>query len=293
VDFYSWIHDRFRHDQHEALIRQLFHIKQSGLVQAYVDQFSVMVDQLVAYESDANPLYYAMRFVDGLRDDSRSVVMIQRPSTLDSACALALVQEEAMDSGRKKDIRRLDSSFTRSAPRQVLPLPPPPRLDKLVGPVFEVIEVNRAPTSDDKMRALKQYIRARGLCDKCAEKWTYGHKCSSSVQLHAIHELWELFTKEASELDESVSEVNDHSTQLCVCLSEAVVMGMESSKSMKLLGTIQGQQMLILLDPGSSHTFISARLADALSHPRLLALQKPLVVKVASGAPMCCASQIS
>jgi hypothetical protein len=29
----------------------------------------VLVDQLVAYESDANPLYYAMRFVDGLRDD--------------------------------------------------------------------------------------------------------------------------------------------------------------------------------------------------------------------------------
>jgi hypothetical protein len=48
------------------------------------------VDQLAAYESTDNPLYYAMRFVDGLRDDIKLMVVIQRP-TLDTACALAMV----------------------------------------------------------------------------------------------------------------------------------------------------------------------------------------------------------
>jgi hypothetical protein len=42
------------------------------------------------YEAEANPLYYAMHFVDGLRDDICSVVMVQRPTTLDSSCALPL-----------------------------------------------------------------------------------------------------------------------------------------------------------------------------------------------------------
>jgi hypothetical protein len=46
-----------------------------------------------------------MHFVVGLRDYIKSLVMTQRPSTLDSACALALVQEEAMDNGKKKEIR--------------------------------------------------------------------------------------------------------------------------------------------------------------------------------------------
>jgi hypothetical protein len=32
-----------------------------------------------------------MRFVDGLRDDMKSVVMIQRPPTLDATYELALV----------------------------------------------------------------------------------------------------------------------------------------------------------------------------------------------------------
>jgi hypothetical protein len=85
------IHDRFGHDQHEALIRQLFHIHRSGLVAEYIELFSALVDQLTAYEPDANPLHYEICFVDGLRDDIRSMVMIQRPSTFGFACVLALV----------------------------------------------------------------------------------------------------------------------------------------------------------------------------------------------------------
>jgi hypothetical protein len=102
-----------------------------------------------------------------------------------------------------------------------------------------------------------------------------------------------IIPKETSELDESILGVSDDFAQLCVCLSDVAIMGMESSKSMKLMGNIQGQEMLILLDSGSSHTFISTKLAAALSHLGLAVLQKPLMVKVASGASMCCDSHIS
>jgi hypothetical protein len=56
-----------------------------------------------------------------------------------------------------------------------------------------VVELAKVNSTDDIVRALKKYRRARGLCDRCAEKWSYGHQCSSTVQLHAIHELWDLF----------------------------------------------------------------------------------------------------
>jgi hypothetical protein len=81
----------------------------------------------VAYESDANPLYYAIRFVNGLKEDIRKVVMIQRPD-LDLACALAMVQEEASNTSRRKDYRRVGSYSYRSASK---PLSlGPPRYDK-------------------------------------------------------------------------------------------------------------------------------------------------------------------
>jgi hypothetical protein len=102
-EFCSVLHERFGRDQHEALIRKFSHIRQTSSVTAYVDQFSALVEQLTAYESEANPLYYATRFVDGLREEIRSMVMIQRSATFDVACSLALVQEEVVYSNMKKE----------------------------------------------------------------------------------------------------------------------------------------------------------------------------------------------
>jgi hypothetical protein len=58
------------------------------------------------------------------------------------------------------------------------------------------MESNRSNSFDENLKALMQYRRARGLCEKCAEKWTYGHKSAPIVQLHVIQELWDLFPKE-------------------------------------------------------------------------------------------------
>jgi uncharacterized protein YoxC len=67
--FCKLVHDRFGRDHHEVLVRQLFHIKQSGSVANYLEEFAQLVDQLAAYTSTIDPLYYTLRFIDGLRED--------------------------------------------------------------------------------------------------------------------------------------------------------------------------------------------------------------------------------
>ena len=57
----------------------------------------------------------------------------------------------------------------------------------------------RADTS--KVKALRDYRRARGLCFKCGERWEHDHVCPTSVQLHVVEELLELFS-----LDEPVDK---------------------------------------------------------------------------------------
>jgi hypothetical protein len=47
-------------EQHESLIRELFHISQTGSVSDYVEQFASLIDELAAYESHTDPLYYTM-----------------------------------------------------------------------------------------------------------------------------------------------------------------------------------------------------------------------------------------
>lgn len=66
--------EHFGKSQYEVLIRQLFRIRQTFVVQEYIDKFSELVDQLLAYARNTNPLFFAMRFMDGLRADICSVV---------------------------------------------------------------------------------------------------------------------------------------------------------------------------------------------------------------------------
>ena len=44
--------------------------------------------------------------MDGLRDDIRNAVHMQRPNSFDEACVLALLQEELLESTRRKEGRR-------------------------------------------------------------------------------------------------------------------------------------------------------------------------------------------
>jgi len=91
LDFCRMMHDRFDRDQKELLIRQLFHIRQQSSVADYVQQFSELIDQLSAYSNNTDPMYFTMRFIDGLRPEIKSVVLVMRPQTLDAASSIALL----------------------------------------------------------------------------------------------------------------------------------------------------------------------------------------------------------
>ena len=89
--------ERFGKDQQALLIRQLFRIKQTRSVSEYIDNFFELVDSLAAYDSGMDSLYFTTRFVDGLKDDIKASILVQRPLDLDTACVLAKLQEEVTD----------------------------------------------------------------------------------------------------------------------------------------------------------------------------------------------------
>lgn len=168
------LREHFCRDQHELLLRQLFSIKQTGSMQEYVDKFVDLVEQLSAYTPNPDILSYVTRFVDGLRDDIRFVLLVQRPPDLDTACTLSLLQEEAMELHRRKEIKRMAAPlFTKPASfrgaQPILP-PPPPRPGAGATPTDEQRppDVRRAEPHhiniDDKLQSLRSYCKARGLC---------------------------------------------------------------------------------------------------------------------------------
>jgi hypothetical protein len=59
------------------------------------------------------------------------------------------------------------------------------------------------------------------------------------VQLHAIQKLWDLFADADYVEEQAHSDTcSDEAGHLCLCLSEATTTGVESSRSMRLLGNI-------------------------------------------------------
>lgn len=127
----------------------------------------------------------------------------------------------------------------------------------------------RASPLEDKLQTLRSYRKARGLCICCGERWQPGHKCALVMQLHALQEVWNL-CQDAFELPEcSADEAVDTdatedtaAAQLFLLLSAAATSGKSMARTMQFTGSIEGHDILILVDSGSSHLFINSSIAS-------------------------------
>lgn len=176
-----------------------------------------------------------------------------------------------------------------SSSRGPHPLPAPPATGRGSIPALaDERKVVDHKSSEEKLAALKAFRRAKGLCFRCAEKWSRDHKCSAQVQLHVVQELLELFNME--DMEELLQEPTDQE-QLFVAISQEAVSGKDGPRTMRLKGSIQGKNILVLVDSGSSHTFVSTSVAHSLCGATLLA--QPIQVRVANGALLSCTTEIS
>jgi hypothetical protein len=252
---------------------------------------------LAAYTSTTDPLYYTLRFIDGLREDIKSIVLVQRPPDLDIACVLAALQEEVGDSSRQCEFKRSESGYmSKSTSKNPLPLSAPPDRDKqgnsLLADDRRGTESTRTASSlESKAAALRSYRRAMGLCYKCNERWSREHKCSPTVQLHVVQKLWELFQLDDDGNGYPTSQCSEPPTDLLLlAIPKAAVMGFPAPRTVKLVGSIQNKVISVLVDSGSTSSFIRSIVAAHLTV--VTPLPSPSSVQVAGGGILCCNSVI-
>lgn len=80
------------------------------------------------------------------------------------------------------------------------------------------------------------------------------------------------------------------SEQLFLALSQDAVAGTDGPRTMRLMGNVQGQEVLILVDSGSSHTFLSTRIVNSIAVVQ--SMDKPMSVRVANGGLLHCSATI-
>lgn len=261
----------------------------------YIEKFTDLFEQLKAYNPNPDKLYFTTRFIDGLREDIRSVVLVAHPRDLDSVCTLALLQEEVLNQGNHKELKRSEASpFACTATiKGVLPLPPPPRRPPAPPEAIDDKRAAAKPTSvDDRLSTLRSYHRARGLCIRCGDKWAPGHRCAPVPQIHALQEVWNLCVEAFQEVDATDPPKEEQAAleQVFMLLSSAAVTGSSSPRTMQFRWSLSWHDLLILVDSGSSHSFLSSAIAADM--PNLKKLSSPMSVKVANGNTIVCSAEI-
>jgi predicted aspartyl protease len=104
------------------------------------------------------------------------------------------------------------------------------------------------------------------------------------VQINLLQELLDMFPEqEEAECSDPSSPTG---SQVMMLLSVAAAVGIASPKTFSLRGTIQGHPLSILVDSGSSHTFLSTAVGKALQG--VMQLQPAVQVQVANGVVLQC-----
>lgn len=120
-------------------------------------------------------------------------------------------------------------------------------------------DIGRSTSADDRWQALCALRRSQGLCVRCGAKWSCDHKCAQAVQLHILEEVLGLFESDDTDEPADIPVADDDTTptQLHMLLSAAAVSGVLAQRTICFNGYLGAIPIHILLDSGSTHTFVS------------------------------------
>jgi hypothetical protein len=252
--------NRFDRDEHNHLLRHFFHVNQTTFVSEFVEHFSDLVHQILAHNPSFPPSVITNHFLDGLKKDIRAAVVMHQPQDLDTATSLAFLQEEAL---QDQPAQRTESGhyFKKSSPDSMksgytsTPSPTRSTDEKTVDSTKPKV------VPDDKLSALKNYRRSKGLCFKCGEKWSPQHKCPATVSLQAMEQLWQCISEDG---DFCIPDADTDLEEDLMAIFIQALNGVEGFKTLRLRGHLQGKEVFMLVDSGSSHSFVSSTMASTI-----------------------------
>jgi hypothetical protein len=240
-------------DFDEALSR----VRQGGSLRDYQKEFERLGNRVHGWTQKA----LIGTFMGGLKSEIADEIRMFKPRTLKEAISLARMRDEQLARTRR---------FTR-----------PPLLNRIS---IATTSVNH-PTPANATKRLSwdemQKRRAQGLCFNCNSKFTPGHKCQGPQLL-----LLECQPAEY-EIEEEEFQISDNmGDQAEPEISLHALTGWTSPQTMRVAATIGSQHVMVLIDSGSTHNFLSEKIARLL---RLLVVpMKSFVVRIANGERLFC-----
>ncbi|XP_040870975.1 uncharacterized protein [Glycine max] len=265
----------------------LFKLTQKGTVAQYLTEFEDLATRVVGI----SPPLLLSCFISGLSPEIRREVQAHHPLSMVQAAGLARLQAEKVLDQRPSP---------RSRPPNPTPFPPqlgpPPSLPApTLPPLLNPPPPPRPPTTPMSTPTLKRVSpdemalrREKGLCFNCDEKYHRGHKCSSrffiliSDDLEPIPSHIPIPDLTHHPPPDPPDNLDLYPTQI----SLNSLAGHIAPETLRFVGQLSGQPMLILVDGVSTHNFIQLQMVTKLG--LLCHETKPLQVLVGNGQHLTC-----
>ncbi|CAH9112200.1 unnamed protein product [Cuscuta europaea] len=239
----------------------LCNIRQSGSIQEYRQEFSRRVSRVHDW-----PEHCLLGvFINGLKEDLKADVRIHKPRTVYQAMSLALQFESKL--GPNKGLSKppylsnnrpgQSTPLTQHRDTKAATLSPQGGYTTTAGHSATAASV----TANRSWESERQLRRDKGLCFRCNEKFGPGHRCKTPT--FSLLELTD--SREEVKQEEVGSELSgEENLHDMAEISFHAILGKSTGATMKLRGSLLNRQVLILIDSGSTHNFISTSLVEEL-----------------------------
>ncbi|KAA0054961.1 Transposon Ty3-I Gag-Pol polyprotein [Cucumis melo var. makuwa] len=250
-----------------------------------VEEYRNLFDKLVAPLSNLQERVVEETFMNGLFPWLRAEVAFCRPKSLAEMMLIAqLVENREIIRGKANLNGFASGKYPLQAVANAKPTANqftsnnkgntsfPIRMIRLrspnTGEVHKEGNTRRLPDAEFQLR------REKGLYFKCNEKYLANNKCkmkehrelrmfvvnSNNEELEIVEEV------EAESKELRMAEVKDN-IAACVELSINSVVGLNDPETMKVRGLLQDREVVILIDYGATHNFVSEKLVKSLRLP--------------------------
>ncbi|KAJ7979024.1 Retrotransposon gag protein [Quillaja saponaria] len=258
-------------------LSKLAKLKQWSTVQQNQEQFEILLNQVTLQEAHAISL-----FLSGLNEEIENAVRCFEPRSLIQTMNLAKFHESTFNALHRKNKTQFKTQNT-LPPSKLPPLLPTPKQFPLGFSSNSPYPSRTNPTNVTRSNATLKPIknlsqkeweqkRLQGLCYRCDEKYTPGHKCKKAQLFQVLidfdsdgekgrtgEEDLISFEEEEGECKRAQEDKGKRAMTDPV-ISLNAICGAETFKTLKLLGTIRKQAVVMLLDTGSTHNFIDSLL---------------------------------
>jgi hypothetical protein len=249
--FIKAVEKKFGANDYRESLTKLLELHQTESLETYISTFEDLQYQITMINSELGDLFFVTQFIKGLKMEIGSVVQAQIPETMQRAILLARIQQQVLDRGKTRNYRTA------------------PAFKQIQQSVKNDTKTGNQANGLWKERQTRDYRRANGLCYFCAEPYDGNHRavCPKRPQQQPQVNALALNDLDVELTEEVLNQlaIEDAITDDLCNLSLNAISGTANGEVLQVRALVNNKVMLILIDSGSSHSFVSDAFLQTVS----------------------------